>query len=213
MNSNTNVLFSCHLALITHDANMSVNSSLTVNSGHDRGECCLPAVFFALLTCWHVQFSKTFAFLFSPKINLYVYAKLVLRGNPEFTKQWRSSLDNFALLCRLTLLLAGKKSTTVNHFTINHALQIPWSLFVPLESSTLLYSCIFKKFLLWNFSKIFSLRQRFCCYIHRLEQWIFNNYSLKSRWIKIDLLKIDLCRIFNHGNSWVYHFANNSVMA
>ena len=131
----------------------------------------------------------------------------------EHDEQWRSSLDNFALLCRLTLLLAGKKSTTVNHFTINHALQIPWSLFVPLESSTLLYSCIFKKFLLWNFGKIFSLRQRFCCYIHRLEQWIFNNYSLKSRWIKIDLLKIDLCRIFNHGNSWVYHFANNSVMA
>ena len=107
-----------------------------------------------------------------------------MRGNPEFTKQWRSSFDNFALLCRLTLLRAGKKSTTVNHFTINHALQTPWSLFVPLESSTLGYSCIFKKFLLWNFGKIFSLRQRFYCYIHRLEQWIFKNYSLKSRWIK-----------------------------
>ena len=34
------------------------------DSGHDRGECCLSAVCFALLTCWHVQFSKTFAFLF-----------------------------------------------------------------------------------------------------------------------------------------------------
>ena len=31
-----------------------------VNSGHNRGECCLSAVFFALSTCWHVQFLKIF---------------------------------------------------------------------------------------------------------------------------------------------------------
>ena len=37
-----------------------------VNSGYDQGERCLSAVFFALLTCWHLQFSKIFAFLFSP---------------------------------------------------------------------------------------------------------------------------------------------------
>ena len=35
-----------------------------VNSGYDRGGRCLSAVFFAMLTCWHVQFSKIFAFLF-----------------------------------------------------------------------------------------------------------------------------------------------------
>ena len=35
-----------------------------VNGGHDRGECCLSAVFFALLTCWHVQYLKIFAFFF-----------------------------------------------------------------------------------------------------------------------------------------------------
>ena len=46
-----------------------------VNSGYDQGECCLSAVFFALLTCWHVQFSKIFAF--------YLYAKLVSREIPE----------------------------------------------------------------------------------------------------------------------------------
>ena len=34
-----------------------------VNSGYDQGERCLSPVFFALLTCWHVQFSKIFAFL------------------------------------------------------------------------------------------------------------------------------------------------------
>ena len=35
-----------------------------VNSGYDRGERCLSPVFFAMLTCWHLQFSKIFAFLF-----------------------------------------------------------------------------------------------------------------------------------------------------
>ena len=39
-----------------------------VNSGHDQGERCLSALFFALLTFWHVQFSKIFAFLFPPKL-------------------------------------------------------------------------------------------------------------------------------------------------
>ena len=37
-----------------------------VNSGYDQGERCLSPMFFALLTCWYVQFSKIFAFLFSP---------------------------------------------------------------------------------------------------------------------------------------------------
>ena len=38
-----------------------------VNSGYDQyAERCLSAVFLALLTCWHVQFSKIFVFLFPP---------------------------------------------------------------------------------------------------------------------------------------------------
>ena len=37
-----------------------------VNNGYDQGERCLSPMFFALLTCWYVQFSKIFAFLFSP---------------------------------------------------------------------------------------------------------------------------------------------------
>ena len=36
-----------------------------VNSGYDLGERCLSPMFFALLTCWHEQFSKMFAFFFS----------------------------------------------------------------------------------------------------------------------------------------------------
>ena len=39
------------------------------NSGHDRGERCLSAVFFASFkTCWHVRFSKIFVFLFLQKL-------------------------------------------------------------------------------------------------------------------------------------------------
>ena len=49
-----------------------------VNSGYDRSECCLSAVFFVLVTCcvllcvavcllWHVQFWRIFALFFSNK--------------------------------------------------------------------------------------------------------------------------------------------------
>ena len=41
------------------------------------------------------------------------------------------------------------------------------------------------------------------------EETIKKFYVIKSR----EFLKIDLRRIFKHGNSQVYHFANNSVMA
>ena len=58
-----------------------------VNSGYDQGEHCLSPMFFALLTCWHVQFLKIFAFLFLHKLTSYLQAKLVLRENPEITKQ------------------------------------------------------------------------------------------------------------------------------
>ena len=30
------------------------------NNGHDRGECCLSEVFFALITCWHERFSEIY---------------------------------------------------------------------------------------------------------------------------------------------------------
>ena len=56
-----------YLFLSTHREWESFLSLLVaVNSGYNRGERCLSAVFFALLTCWHAQFSKIFAFLFSP---------------------------------------------------------------------------------------------------------------------------------------------------
>ena len=36
---------------------------------YNQGEHCLSAVFFALLTCWHIQSFKIFAFLFSRSRN------------------------------------------------------------------------------------------------------------------------------------------------
>ena len=59
-----------YLFLSTHrELNRNFSLSLlanAVNSGYDQGERCLSPKFFAMLTCWHVQFSKIFAFLFSP---------------------------------------------------------------------------------------------------------------------------------------------------
>ena len=40
-----------------------------VNSGYDQGERCLSPKFFALLTCWHVQFSKYLPSSFLHKLN------------------------------------------------------------------------------------------------------------------------------------------------
>ena len=45
-----------------------VASSNAVNSDYDQGERCLSAVFFALLTCWHVQFSKNLPSFFLHKL-------------------------------------------------------------------------------------------------------------------------------------------------
>ena len=53
-----------YLFLSTHrESSLLANA---VNSGYDQGERCLSPKFFALLTCWHVQFSEIFASLFSP---------------------------------------------------------------------------------------------------------------------------------------------------
>ena len=46
--------------------------------------------------------------------------------------------------------------------------KTPWSLFLPLKSSALGYSCFFKKALLWNFGKTPSSRQRFCSALYSL---------------------------------------------
>ena len=48
-----------------------VVSSSAVNSSYDHGERCLSAVFFALLTCWHVQLSKIFSFFLHKLTSIY----------------------------------------------------------------------------------------------------------------------------------------------
>ena len=54
-----------------------------------------------------------------------------------------------------------KKSARVNHIAIIHADVPPWSLFLPSKSSRVRFSYIFKKFLLKDFGKTPSSRQRF----------------------------------------------------
>ena len=57
-----------YLFLSTHrewDSSLSLLAN-AVNSGCDQGERCLSPMSFGLLTCWHIQLSKMFAFLFSP---------------------------------------------------------------------------------------------------------------------------------------------------
>ena len=55
-----------YLFLSTHRGweSFFVASSYAVNSGYDQGACCLSAVFFALLTYWHVQKNICLPFFF-----------------------------------------------------------------------------------------------------------------------------------------------------
>ena len=61
---------------------------LSTARSHDRGECCLSALFFALFkTCWHVRFSKIFALLFLQKLTSIYWQNLSCEEIP-------SSLDS-----------------------------------------------------------------------------------------------------------------------
>ena len=53
--------FNCHHFICF--CQLTVNEKVFLFPLFDRGDRCLSAVF-ALLTCWHVQFSKIFAFPF-----------------------------------------------------------------------------------------------------------------------------------------------------
>ena len=90
--------------------------SLTANavkSGYDQGERCSSPMFFALLTCCHVQFSKIFAFLFSPYRQNWSWEKIPKSQNSDKATSFSSVVLNIAS--------SVQKSATVNHFTINHA--------------------------------------------------------------------------------------------
>ena len=146
--------------MIVFNLSLSILVSFSINGlKENQGEPCLSAVFFAVLTCRHVQFSKIFAVLFSPKINIYLQANLVLRENPEITKQWQSGL---------VFLCSGKHSFECKKVSYNKPLHNKsrcvntMKSFLNFKVINLGYSCIFKKFLLWNFGKTPSSRQRFC---------------------------------------------------
>ena len=67
-NKNLNYYPSCFCHLTVKEKVFFVASSNAVNSGYDQGERCLSAVFFALLTCWHVQFSNNLPSFFLDKL-------------------------------------------------------------------------------------------------------------------------------------------------
>ena len=90
-----------------------------VNSGYDRGDRCLSAVFFALLTCWQVQFLKLFAFLF-----FFYKVSSIYRQNwsrKEITSSQNSDKAASFSSVVVKLLRVCKHSATVNHFKIIHA--------------------------------------------------------------------------------------------
>ena len=93
---------------------------LSTASGYNRGELCLSAVFFAMLTCWHVQFLKLFALLFFSLNLLLFLLKIGLVMKSRVHKTVKQSALVF-LCSGKNIALSVWKSTTVNHFTINHA--------------------------------------------------------------------------------------------
>ena len=75
---------------------------LSTARSHDRGECCLSGLFFAFFkTCWHVRFSKLFAFLFLQKLTSIYWQNLSCEEIP-------SSLDSDK--AALLILLSYSKS-------------------------------------------------------------------------------------------------------
>ena len=139
-----------------------------VNSGYDRGERCFicSAVFLAMLTCWHVQFSKIFAFLF-------FLNKLTSISRQNWFCEKISSSQNSDKAASPSSVVGNEnitstvwKSTTVNHFAIkSRCLNTTKSFltFKIINSGIFLY---FKKVLTLELGKTPSSRQRFCqCFI------------------------------------------------
>ena len=96
-------------------------SSLLANAVNSTGLRLRWALFICCGLC-HVNLLARTVFeiicfpFFIHKFYFYFYTKLVLWGNPEFTKQLQSGL---VFLCSgKNIALSVWKSTTVNHFTI-----------------------------------------------------------------------------------------------
>ena len=123
-----------------------------VNSGCDRGERCLSAVFFAMLTCWHVQFSKVFAFPFFSINQLLFQDKIGFarksRVYKTVTKRPRFSDKNIASS-------VWKSTTDSKHLTINHVI------FSYLQNHQHWDILVFSKVLSLKLGKTLSSRQHF----------------------------------------------------
>ena len=100
---------------------------------------------------------------------------MVLRGNPEFRQNSDKAASFSAVVVNKNIASSVWKSTTVNHFAIT-------SRCLNTMKSLLTFKIISGIFF-WNLAKHPVHDSDFVLlYIHRLARWIFNNYSLKSRW-------------------------------
>ena len=123
------------------------------------------AVFFAMLTCWHVQFSKMFAFFF-------FLHKLTSISRQTWSCEEIPSSQNSDKEASFSSVVVNKniasgvwKSTTVNHFAIKSRClnTMKYFEFLPSKSSTLGYSCILKiKVLTLKLGNTPSSRQQLC---------------------------------------------------
>ena len=115
-----------------------------LNSGYDQSERCLSAVFFPLLTCWHVQFSKIFAFLFLHKLTSIYWQNWCCEKIPKSQKSDKAA----SFSCVLVNIASSVQKVNYSKPLHNKPRCLnTMKSFLPSKSSTLGYSCIFKKFL------------------------------------------------------------------
>ena len=120
------------------------------------------AVFLAMLTCWHVQFAKTFAFLF-------FLHKLTSIPRQNWSCKEIPSSQNSDKAASFSSVVVNKniassiwKSTTVNYFAIKSRCLNTMKSFLAfkiINSGIFLY---FKKVLSLKLGRTSSSRQRFC---------------------------------------------------
>ena len=100
-----------------------LNPMLSTVATYDQGERCLSAVFFALLTCWHGQFSNWYL----PSFFLHKLTS-IYRQNWSWEKISKSqNNDKAASVSSVVVNMTSsvQKIAIVSHFTINHAVSTP----------------------------------------------------------------------------------------
>ena len=132
-----------------------------VNSGYDQGERCLSPMFFALLTCWHVQFRKYLPSSFLHKLTS-IYGQ---NWSCEKIPKSQNSADKAASFSSVVVNIAS----SVQEFSYSKLLHNKSRCLNTIKSflafkvvSTWIFVYFQKGFTMKLFGKTPSLRQRFC---------------------------------------------------